>query len=397
MAKLTDLQVKNLKPKTGADGKPQRTEVPDPGHAGLYVVVQPNGRHGYAVRYRFAGGTRKLTLPKGITLAAARKLAGDAMHEVSQGRDPGKAKAATQDKASQSAADTLEAVTESYLKREGSKLRTFKARRSMFVRLVYPVLGSKPIADIKRSDIVKLLDKVEDEQGPRMADDVLMAVRRVMNWHAARGDEFRSPIVRGMGRTSTAERARDRVLSDDELRKVWNASPPDTTEGAFIRTLILTAARRNEAARMTWAELEGNDWTLPAARNKTKRELVRPLSGAVLDIVKGLPRVLDCPYVFTNGRRPISNFSVYKIDLDERSGTTGWTIHDLRRTARSLMSRAGINSDVAERCLGHVIGGIRGTYDRHEYYAEKKHAFAALAGLVAGIVDPKDNVVSLRA
>jgi integrase len=398
MAKgLTDLQIKNLKPKAGTDGKPVRTEVPDPGAAGLYVVLQPGGRCGYAVRYRFGGASRKLTLPRGITLAAARKLAADAMHEVSQGRDPGRAKADAGDKAARSAADTLQAVAESYLKREGGKLRTFKARKSMFDRLVYPVLGGRPIADIKRSDIVKLLDKVEDEQGARMADDVLMAVRRVMNWHAGRSDEFRSPIVRGMGRTSTSERARDRVLSDDELRKVWHASPADTTEGAFIRTLILTGARRNEAARMTWDELKDGDWTLPAARNKTKKELVLPLSEAALALIEGLPRILNCPFVFTNGRRPISNFSIFKIDLDKRSGVTGWRIHDLRRTARSLMSRAGVNSDIAEQCLGHVLPGIRGTYDRHAYHAEKKHAYAALAGLVSGIVDPVDNVRLLRA
>src|SRR5258707_103223 len=152
MAKgLTDLQVKNLRPKAGADGKPVRTEIPDPGSRGLYVVVQENGRHGFAVRYRCGGKSRKLTLPRNITLAVA------------------------QDKAAQEQADTLEAVAESYLKREGSKLRTFKARRSMFTRLVYPVLGSKPIGDIKRSDVVRLLDKIEDEQGARMADCVLMA------------------------------------------------------------------------------------------------------------------------------------------------------------------------------------------------------------------------------
>jgi hypothetical protein len=75
---------------------------------------------------------------------------------------------------------------------------------------------------------------------------------------------------------------------------------------------------------------------------------------------------------------------------------TGWTLHDLRRTARSLMSRAGILSDHAERCLGHVIGGVRGVYDRHEFHAEKKRAYEALAAQIERIVNPQDNVVPLR-
>src|SRR5271166_1354005 len=100
-----------------------------------------------------------------------------------------------------------------------------------------------------------------------------------MNWHASRSDEFRTPIVRGMARTKGKERARARILSDDELRAIWKAS--DATPGpfgAFVQFLLLTAARRGEAAGMSRAELSGQDWTLPEARNKVKVDLIRPLS-----------------------------------------------------------------------------------------------------------------------
>ena len=147
---------------------------------------------------------------------------------------------------------------------------------------------------------------------------------------------------------------------------------------------------------MRWNEVQGLDWLLPAARNKTKVDLVRPLSGAALSVLAAVPRVDGCEFVFMHGTRPISNFSKLKREVDERSSVAGWRLHDLRRTARSLMSRAGVNVDHAERCLGHVIGGVRGTYDRHAYYAEKKHAFEALAALVERILDPKDNIVALR-
>jgi integrase len=91
----------------------------------------------------------------------------------------------------------------------------------------------------------------------------------------------------------------------------------------------------------------------------------------------------------------MSGFSKFKHKFDEACGVADWTLHDLRRTARSLMSRAGVAPDHAERCLGHVIGGVRGTYDRHEYAEEKRKAFEALAGQIDRIVNPRENVVAI--
>jgi integrase len=226
---------------------------------------------------------------------------------------------------------------------------------------------------------------------------VLAFVRRIMNWHATRSDDFRSPIIRGMGRVKAKEQARSRILSDDELVKVWNTAAAQP--GAFpalLRFLLLTSARRDEARAMTFAELNaGSDWVLPASRNKVGLDLVRPLSKPALDILAGLPRIDGGEFVFTNtGRRPLGGLSRAKAKFDKACGVTGWTLHDLRRTARSLMSRAGVPSDHAERCLGHVIGGVRGVYDRHEYYTEKRQGYAALAALIERIVNPADNNVT---
>jgi integrase len=222
-----------------------------------------------------------------------------------------------------------------------------------------------------------------------MADKALGIIRKVMNWHSSRSDDFRSPVVRGMARDPGI--ARDRILTDDELRSIWSASEGSLL-GSYVRFLLLTAARRSEAAGMERSEIVSGDWTLPASRNKTNQDLVRPLSKAALAT---LPPP-NGQFVFGRNGRPLNDFGGLKAKLDEASGVTGWTLHDLRRTARSLMSRAGIPTDHAERCLGHVIGGVRGTYDRHEYYNEKARAFDALASLVARIVDPKANVVPLR-
>ena len=98
----------------------------------------------------------------------------------------------------------------------------------------------------------------------------------------------------------------------------------------------------------------------------------------------------------TDARRPISGFSTFKLRFDITCGVAGWRFHDLRRTARSLMSRAGVNPDIAERCLGHVIPGVRGVYDRHRYEAEMLHAFEALAAQIDRTLNPPgDNVVAL--
>ena len=197
--RLTDLSIRNLKPKAA------RYELPDPGARGLYVQVFPSGKTSYAVRYR-AGvpkKPKKLTLQAGISLAVARKMAADAMHEVAQGRDPAEARKAQKEKTAAAAVNTLQHVCEEYLKREGGKLRTAVLREQTLRRLVFPTLGDRQIDSIKRSDIVRLLDKIEDSCGSRQADMVLSYVRKIMNWYASREDDFRSPIIRGMGRYVT--------------------------------------------------------------------------------------------------------------------------------------------------------------------------------------------------
>jgi integrase len=186
-----------------------------------------------------------------------------------------------------------------------------------------------------------------------------------------------------MRRASSKERARSRTLNDDELRAVWKATAQGTF-GALVRFLLLTSARRSEASEMTWGELEGSTWALPATRDKVSVGIVRPLSKAAYAILKALPR--NGAYVFAADGAPMTGFSSRKKQLDAESGVTGWTIHDLRRTARSLMSRAAVPSDHAELCLGHALPGIRATYDRHSYHAEKAAALQALAEQVMGIV-----------
>jgi integrase len=394
MAKaLTDVAVRNLKPRA------KRYEVPDGGAKGLRVVVQPSGVKSYAVRYRFRGRMTKLTLGDvSITLAAARKLAGEAMFELAQGhRDPAEAKREAKHAQAAAVVDSLRDVAERYMKIEGVKLRSAKVRQQILDRHVYPALGDRPIGAIRRSEIVRVLDGVEIGSGPVMADMVLKIVARVMSWHMGRSDDFASPIVRDMKRVRASERVRERILSDEELRAVWRAAETMGPFGRLIKFLILTGARRNEALHLRWSELSngGSVWTLPSLRNKVGRELTRPLSKAAQSVLADCPRIDGCDFVFTvNGRNAIGGRSRLKRELDESSGTSDWVLHDLRRVSRSLMSRAGVPSDHAERCLGHVISGVRGVYDKHRFVDEMLVAYERLASLVQSVVDPQPNVVS---
>jgi len=191
------------------------------------VIVQASGKKSFAVRYRFAGQPRKLTLQSGVSLVAARKLAADALHEVAQGRDPGETKRTTRAKVKAAKADTVQALCENYLKREAGKLRTGHHRKRVLERLVYPAIGGTSLADLKRSKLVKLLDDIEDECGTMMADLTLAYIRKILNWHSARVDNLNSPIARGMNRYDAKANQGTRVLSDDELRRLWQATEPN--------------------------------------------------------------------------------------------------------------------------------------------------------------------------
>jgi integrase len=382
---------------------------------GFGVRVQASGAKSYVFKYSHGAGrgapTRRMTLARvgKVTPEEARGLAKRRAGEVAHGADP----AMERRKAAASAEGTLRCVVENYLAREGYKLRTVDLRRTAFKR-VLSALGARQIGDIKRSDINSILDTIEDESGANTATLTLAYLRRVMNWHATRADDFRSPIVRGMARAVAVKR--DRVLTEDELRAFWRASEQwDHPFSRMLRFVMLTATRRDEAADMRWAEVNGDTWTIPAARYKTNIDFELPLSGTVRKLLAPIARIGDAGFVFTmSGKHGMQGFSKFKAEFDgrmlaearrmaaergddpEKVTLERWTIHDLRRTARSLMTQAGIAPDHAERALGHVILGVRGVYDRHSYHTEKQNAFEALAAQVARILDPAPNVVQLR-
>jgi integrase len=375
MTKLTDLRVKNAKPQA------KRYWLSDNG-AGLLVAVQPSGHKSFHSLPRLHG--KQINVTHGdvgvLSLADARVLSAEAIRQAKQGIDPRAAKQEAKVAQMVAKADSFGAVAFRYLEHdETTKLRTIAQVRDCLTRIIIPLMGDTPIKDIERPDVVIVLDKIAKQNGRARANHALSVIGQVMDFYCDRNKGYNPPRLKKLRRKIPS---RDRILTDDEIKRVWNVGD------RFSQFLLLTTARRNEVAAMQWKEIDGSDWILPATRNmKTGLDCVRPLSQAALALLP--ERGADDDYIFegTPGK-PLQSFSLAKVRLDKASGVTGWRYHDLRRTGRTLLSKAGVSVDHAERCLGHVIGGIRGVYDRWEFRDEKKHAFEVLAQQIALIVNP---------
>jgi len=370
-----------------------------------------SGRISYGLKYTDAKSGRQRWLALGlhgaVTPELARRLAQTERGRIASGADPQSEKEAT--KTRRAGIGTVNDLLDQHLT---LYVNTRKLRRShheiarAYNKYIRPLIGKVPVRDLRRSHVVSLLDRVASKNGLVMADRVLAYLRKALNWHATRDDEFVVPIVRGMAQTRPRERARDRILTDNEIRALWKATNFDTAAsyGTLIRVLLLTAQRRQEVAGMRRSEFDGDIWTIPNERAKNNRPNIVPLPVTTLALIAALPAYGD--FVFgTTGRSPFSGFSKRKTELDRRmklelaepAKWKDWVTHDLRRTARSLMSRAGVRPEIAERVLNHVISGVQGVYDRHDYAVEKRAALEALDALIARIVDPSANVIDITA
>jgi integrase len=297
---------------------------------------------------------------------------------------------------------TFQAVVDDFLKRhvEANGLRSRVAIERCFDRYVLPHWKDRPISDIRRADVTALLDLIEDQNGPRQADMVLAILSKLFNWHQARTDDFNSPVVRGMKRTKPGDRKRKRILVDEELRVLWKVASVMSTFGAMARFALLTAQRREKIRSVRWTDIRDGVWIIHSEpREKSTAGSIK-LPGEAIKIMEKLPQLVGNPFIFpaSVGAGSFNSFSQRKLELDllmrsEIPDMENWTFHDLRRTARSLMSRAGVRPEIAERVLGHAIQGVEGVYDRHNYDLEKADALVKLSGLLHTIISPPVNNV----
>lgn len=387
----------------------KRQVIFDEATTGLALIVSPKGKKSFSIVARDPSGKqiwKRIGDPALMTVADARQEAAEAVARVKAGEAPTLPPATPE-----AAPETFRTVAETFVSRHVDKkeLRSKGEIERQLDCYVYPEWENEPFLAIRRKRVADLLDKIEDRKagaagdmgGPVMADRVLATLRKLFNWYEVRNEDYASPIVRGMRVSSAKERARDRILSDDEIRTLWLDWTNAGTFGAFLKTCFLTAQRRGKVLSMRWEDISDEGvWTIPAeAREKVNAGTIK-LPAMALDVINAQPMVKGNPYVFAGrGKTPIGNIGNDKGRMDKRVATAKpWTIHDLRRTARSLMARAGVRSEIAERTLGHVIAGVEGVYDRHDYLEEKGEALAAVALLVEHILQgEQNNVVQLGA
>ena len=370
-----------------------RYAFPDPQMVGHYVRVQSSGAKSFVAVARSPAGKQAWTTigsTEVLAIAEARQTARVVIKRVQAGLS-----------AFGPLAETFGTVTASWLQRHvvANGLVSERQIRRLLDTHVLPRWRDRELVAIGRADLTKLLDQIEDRHGQRQADLCLTIIRAVMNWHSVRTDGYHPPVVRGMRRQSPAAQARARVLDDDEIRAIWKACE-GTTFGDIVRMCLLTAQRSRKVAGMVWADLDGGAWTVPRLPREKDTGGTLLLPEAAQQIITERPQLAGNPFVFASvrGTAPYTGFSAGKLALDAKlpTGMVSWTIHDGRRTARSLMSRAGVPAEHAERVMGHAIAGVEKIYDRHSYAAEKAAALAKLAALIGDIVSPRDKVVPIR-
>lgn len=395
---LSDIGVANLKPRA------QRYAFPDPEMRGHYVRVMPSGTKTFVIVARDPNGKQiwaAIGPADAMGIEEARERGRRALQRIRDGLPPF-------EEAPRKPA-TFAEVSAGWLKRhvEAKKLRSSQEIERCLKVYVLPEWKDLAFASIRRGDIAVLLDKIEDSRGSRQADVVLGILRGIANWYAARHDDYASPFTKGMKRQPQTRR--ERILSDDELRAVWAQAGKASTFGAIVRLALLTAQRREKVATMRWDELTGDVWTVPASAREKGAGGSLKLPAAAMAVIEGRPRMAGNPFVFAGrGNNAFNGFSKSKASFDaslpkirkpdgDEVEIANWTLHDLRRTARSLMARAGVRPDIAERVLGHVITGVEGIYDRHRYDQEKAEALASLSALIDRIINPPaENVVSME-
>jgi integrase len=375
---LTDLQIQKLKKRL------KKYEISD--GKGLSIRVKPTGDKSWFFRYMFEGVPRMMTLGAfpGVSLAEARKRHGEAMLKVQQGIDPGVA--AKEERAKRKGAPNFQNLLGEFWEMELGKTPSGNERKRLVEKDALPFWAKRKVSSVTRRDAVLLLDKVR-KRAPITANRLQGVLIRMFNFASERGIIDFSPLA---GLRRGKEKSRSRVLTDDEIKTLWNCLDLERMDidiyrlgKLALKAILLTGQRPGEVAGMTWNEIDGEWWIIPADRIKNREENRVPILPMLADIIEQA-RVYssDSNYVFRSSHNEESPLTVgalanairrhsAEMGIDER-----FTPHDLRRTLRTRLAELGVSDIVAERVLGHKLQGVLGIYNRHSYDAEKRQALA---------------------
>lgn len=376
---------------------PKRMDVWDTVLQCFGVRVSPNGRKSWFVIVRVDGRQKRVTIGTypAISLAEARaearKIIRDAQLGVLSNR---------KESPPLTLGETVPLFIETYAK---PKNRGWKESQRLLGK--FHRLSNTALTNIKRSDVVRVLDEIVASGTPYRANRALAALKKLMSWALDRGMIEVNPIA-GL-KPPHKEKSRERILSEDELGQLFNAADSEGYPfGSLVRMLILTGQRRTEVAQMRWSELDWDQclWSIPAERSKNGHRHEAPLSPPARDLLRALPRFIGSDFVFTTtGRSPVSGFGRLKRRLDQALALRGWRVHDLRRTVASGMARIGVAPHVIEKVLNHqsgIISGVAAVYNRYGYEQEKRVALERWAGFLTqlGLKLPcqAGNLLSIR-
>jgi len=352
-----------------------------------------------------------------ISLAQARKLATTALGDLVAGVHPRERDREQRLAEAKRQVNTFGALVDEFLRRPAAaKQRTASAIEQNIKRHLIPRWGARAAAEIRRADVIAMLEEIDQASGPYMAAKALALASSIYRFGITRelGDIDSNPCQFIKPSEFVGAMApRQRVLTDSEISLIWQATTGAIRNGVestypggpFVRFLLLTAVRRSEAARMTWSEVDLDNvlWVIPAHRTKSGAPHEVPLSGMAVDLLASLPRFAgDFVFTATGGRAPIKGFGKFKDTIDARAtelapaGLAEWRFHDLRRTARTNLASLGVAPFIAELVIGHTQKGVHAIYDTYRYQSQKRDALERWASKLRDIIEPPpENVTRL--
>lgn len=379
---------------------------------GLYLMLPKRGEPYWMLRYTLAGKRRELTLAKSVelSLAEARERAVEAQKEIRSGIDPIEERKREGRITLRTVSDLFE---DWYLDLE-KRLKHPRIPKRIFLREVSPSIGGIPIGDVTPMDVRAIIKKVAGSDRPTIANDTLMYLKQLFN-HAIKLGLIKYNPASAFTVTDAGgvEKSRERALTIEEIQhvfKVFRENSDSFTRENYLACamLLILGVRKTELTEAKWSEfdLKNECWTLPAERSKSGVEIVIPLPPSTVQWLKELEtRACGSGYVFPNRRsskhphmgKDTLNRAISKLfgkepgrkqQPENKMGDIAeFTVHDLRRTCRSLMASAGVPGHVAERCLNHKLKGVEGIYDRYDYFDERREALAKVEGLVISSVE----------
>jgi len=361
-----------------------------PGEEKFGVRVRPSGGRSFTIVTRDNRGRQRwiaIGRTTEIGVEEARVIARDVIVRVKAGLEPFEPPPAPVVKP-----ESFEAVAREWLKRYVAKkeLRTAREIKRIVEKYLVPAWGILDFVSIKRSHLTKLLNEIEDNNGAHMADSAATVLRSIGTWYREVADDYVSPFSGVKKRVPEHKRSRDRTLTDVELRALWQAAEAKEAGafGALVRLLVLTAQRKSKVVDLRRSDISPDGiWTIRKEPREKENAGKLLLPKMALDIIKAQQRFVGDDHVFASHRG--FNFDRMKKVFDARCGVENYRLHDLRRSAKTLMARAKVDRSISERVLGHLIGNkVERAYDQYDYASEKNRALAKLAAMIEGIVHP---------